>query len=100
MRLRGSSLAAGLLLLCAMAGPAEVVAPADLKGIRKCDRMLALVDGGDPGTLFEVGFARSMSCPVVALAETVSPEQLKMLSGSGCLVVDDFATAIYRTAWS
>lgn len=81
-------------------GPAERVGPADLKGIRRSDRVLALVDGGDTGTLFEVGYARSLKLPVVALAEVMSDEQLKMLVGSGCAAVDDFATAIYRTAWS
>lgn len=81
------------------AGPAEVVAPADLRGLDACDRMLALVDGSDPGTLFEVGYARARSLPVVALSETLSEEELKMIVGSGCRHTDDFATAIYFTAW-
>jgi hypothetical protein len=81
-------------------GPAEVVAPADLAALGTCDRMLALLDGPDPGTLFEVGYARSKGLPVVALSETLSPEQLKMIVGSGCTHTRDFATAIHLCAWS
>jgi nucleoside 2-deoxyribosyltransferase len=81
-------------------GPAEVVALADLNGLEECDRVLALVDGTDPGTLFEVGYARARNLPVIALAESLSEEQLKMLVGSGCTHTDDFATAIYLTAWA
>ncbi len=80
------------------AGGTEV-AEADLEGLGKCDRVLALVDGGDVGTVFEVGYARSKGLFVVALAEAVSGEDLKMIEGSGCLVLNDFASAIYRTVW-
>jgi nucleoside 2-deoxyribosyltransferase len=80
-------------------GPAEKVAEADLKGVEECDRVLALVDSADPGTLFEVGYARKCGKPVVALTETLSEEKKKMLIGSGCICTEDFATAIYLTAW-
>jgi hypothetical protein len=76
-------------------GPANVVAPADLAAMDRCDRMLALLDGADPGTLFEVGYARAKGLPVFVLAETLTEEQLKMIDGSGCVRTDDFATAIY-----
>ncbi len=81
-------------------GPAERVAPADLDGLKECDRVLALVDGADPGTLFEVGFARARGMPVVALSEALSEAELKMIVGSGCVQTDDFATAIYLTSWA
>jgi len=80
-------------------GPAEKIAKADLKGVEECDRVLALVDSADPGTLFEVGYARKCGKPVVALTETLSEEKKKMLIGSGCICTDDFATAIYLTSW-
>ncbi len=80
-------------------GPAEKVAPADLAALDDCDRMLALLDGADPGTLFEVGYARARNLPVVTFSETLTTEQLKMIVGSGCTHTDDFATAIYFTAW-
>jgi nucleoside 2-deoxyribosyltransferase len=78
---------------------ATAIAEADLAGLRGCSKVLAVLDGSDPGTLFEVGYARALGIPVVALAERVEPENLTMISGSGCDVVHDFATAIYRVLW-
>src|SRR5262249_55468674 len=79
--------------------PAEVIVRADLQGLRKCSKVLALLDGADPGTLFEVGYARALDIPVVALAERFEGENLTMIAGSGCDVVRDFATAVYRVLW-
>lgn len=81
-------------------GPAEEVAPKDLAGLDQCDRMLALADGADTGTIFEIGYARAKGIPVIVFATTLGPEPLKMIIGSDCVVVDDFCTAIYRTGWS
>jgi nucleoside 2-deoxyribosyltransferase len=80
-------------------GPAEIVAEADLEGLKGCDRVLALVDGGDVGTIFEVGYANALKIPVVAFSQNTPNEDLKMLSGTGCVIVEDFVTAIYRTSW-
>lgn len=80
-------------------GPAEVVAPADLAGLDACDAVMAVLDGNDPGTVFEVGYARAKKLPVYALAQTVSDEDMKMVSGSGCRVFDDFVTAVHHVAW-
>jgi nucleoside 2-deoxyribosyltransferase len=80
-------------------GPAESVAPADLAALHECDRMFAILDGIDSGTLFEVGYARALGVPVYALAQAVAPEELKMVTGSGCIVFDDFVTTIHHTAW-
>jgi nucleoside 2-deoxyribosyltransferase len=81
-------------------GPASQVGPADVKGIEGSSVMLALLDGRDVGTIFEVGYARKKGIPVIGLAENVSAEDLKMFLGTGCEIVDDFATAIYKTVWS
>jgi hypothetical protein len=80
-------------------GPPNVVARQDLKGLDDCGVVLALIDGGDPGTLFEIGYAIKKKIPVVAFGENVSQTDLTMLVGSGCEFVDDFASAIYRTIW-
>ena len=81
-------------------GSGQDVAPQDLEGLKRCRAVLALVDGVDPGTVFEVGFARALNKSVVAFAESTGEEPLKMISGSGCDVVSDFVTAIYRAAWA
>jgi hypothetical protein len=75
-------------------GPAETVAERDLELLRKSDRVFAILDGGDPGTLFEVGYARDRGMPVIAFAQNVREEDLKMVRGTGCRVFDDFPTAI------
>lgn len=62
--------------------------------------MLAIADGLDSGTIFEVGYARSRGIPVVMYAENVSPEDLKMMDGTDCFLRDDFVSAIYQTAWN
>jgi nucleoside 2-deoxyribosyltransferase len=75
------------------------IAQADLRGLRHCSKVLALLDGMDPGTVFEVGYARALDIPVVVLIERFEPEHLTMLQGSGCEIVNDFTTAVYRTLW-
>jgi nucleoside 2-deoxyribosyltransferase len=81
-------------------GDACDVAPEDVKALRRSRAILALVDGLDAGTVFEVGFARSLEKPVIALAEATPDEPLKMMTGTGCDVVSDFVTALYRVAWA
>ena len=81
-------------------GDANSVAPQDIDGLRRSRVIFALADGLDAGTVFEVGFARSMNKPVVVFAESTSEEPLKMMMGTGCDVVPDFVSALYRTAWT
>lgn len=81
-------------------GEAPVVARADLAGLDQCDVMLALLSEQDPGTLFEVGHARSRGKPVVALIECPRDQDPTMLVGTDCEIVDDLATALYRVVWA
>jgi nucleoside 2-deoxyribosyltransferase len=81
-------------------GPPNVVAPRDLAGLDTCTAVLAILNGGDPGTLFEVGHARLRGIPVVGLAENIREHDVTMPLGTGCEIVDDFATAVYRAAWA
>lgn len=80
-------------------GDAEYIARRDLDGLEQCSVVLALLDGEDAGTLFEVGHARRHGIPVVALAESPRPESLTMVQGTGCTIVSDFSTAIYEAIW-
>jgi hypothetical protein len=80
-------------------GPAHLVAPADLSALDTCDVVFALLDGMDPGTIFEVGYARSKGIPVYALAQAATEEDLKMFVGSGTKLYTDFVTAIHHTTW-
>lgn len=78
--------------------PSEV-APADLHAIEHSGLVFALLDGADPGTLFEVGYARALNIPVVAVAEALDERALTMLTGSACTITDDFTTGIYMACW-
>jgi len=80
-------------------GTAEEVVEKDLDGLRESQVVLALCDGLDSGTLFEVGYAVNENIPVVAFAEQTSDESMKMLEGTGCLHFRDFTTAIYHAQW-
>ncbi|MBF6613962.1 MAG: nucleoside 2-deoxyribosyltransferase [Chloroflexi bacterium] len=80
-------------------GLAEDVVPADLAALDKSNIVLAILDGLDSGTLFEVGYARANDIPVIAFAQNEKAEDLKMLEGTGCLITSDFVSAIYNTVW-
>lgn len=81
-------------------GPGEVVAKADLAGLDECSVVLAVLNGGDVGTIFEIGYAVAKGIPVIALAQNTRPEDLKMPVGSGCRVYADIVTTIYQTVWA
>jgi hypothetical protein len=82
-------------------GPGESeVAKADLEGLDTCGAMLALLDHGDPGTLFEAGWAASHAIPIISYAEQPNQEASKMLLGTGAELHEDISTAIYRSIWA
>lgn len=81
-------------------GTAAEVVPTDIKALNECDLVFAILDGLDAGTLFEIGYARSLNKPVIAFVQNESSENLKMLEGTNCEIVDDFVSAIYRTTWA
>jgi nucleoside 2-deoxyribosyltransferase len=80
-------------------GEPEKVAPLDLKGVDECDIVLAIADGLDAGTLFEIGYARAKGKHVLIFVESEKNEALTMLKGSNCLFENDFSTIVYKTLW-
>jgi len=79
----------------------ERVVEADLKGLSECKAVFAILDGCDPGTIFEIGWAVRHNIPVVALSQNPKPADQTMVRGSNsCSISDDFASAIYRVAWA
>ena len=75
------------------------VAEADLAKLQESDLIFAIVSGGDPGTLFEVGYGTQIPKPVVAFYQNARPSDLTMLTGSGCHVHNDLGAAIYDAIW-
>lgn len=80
-------------------GTAQEVVQKDLDGIHACDLLLAIGDGLDSGTIYEIGYAKALNKPVVFYAENESVEDKKMMEGSGCRITDDYVSAIYQTVW-
>ena len=76
------------------------IATADLEALKNSQIVLAILDGVDPGTLFEVGYARARGIPVIVVAEDVPPSALTMIEGSKCAVFQDLTTAIYTACWA
>ena len=81
-------------------GPPLEVAPADIQGLEDCDAVLALLDGVDSGTLFEVGYAKARNIPVVGFADQPKNSELTMLLGTGVPVYSSLAPAAYHAVWS
>jgi Nucleoside 2-deoxyribosyltransferase/pfkB family carbohydrate kinase len=81
-------------------GRGHDIAAQDLAGLDDCTAVLALLDHGDPGTLFEVGWARKLEIPVIAFGEQIDAEAQKMLLGTDVEILDDLASAVYRALWA
>ncbi len=71
----------------------------DLEGIDKSAVMLAILDGIDAGTMFEIGYAVAKKKQVVCFIQNVSETDLQMLKSPYCTIESDFTTAVYKTIW-
>lgn len=80
-------------------GSADDIYMPDIMGIQNSCVLLAYLDGLDPGTIYEVGYAKALGKPVVVFVQNEGEGDLKMIAGAGCIMCDDFATAIYQTVW-
>ena len=80
-------------------GTAEQVVSKDLAAIDHCDLLFALLDDMDPGTLFEIGYAKAQGKTVIIYTSQTDNESLKMMDGSQCLIFHDLTTAIYSACW-
>jgi nucleoside 2-deoxyribosyltransferase-like protein/pfkB family carbohydrate kinase len=80
-------------------GSASEIYGGDIKGLKECDIVFACADGFDSGTIYEIGYAHSQGKMVIAYVENEPRERLKMLEGGGCIIENDFVTAVYKTNW-
>lgn len=80
-------------------GSAEQVVAKDIAAIEWADVIVAMLDGLDPGTLFEIGYAKALGKHVVVFIEDPGRHDLTMLIGTNCEITDDFTTAIYKASW-
>ena len=80
-------------------GPPHEVADADLEHLSAAHGVLAILDDLDPGTLFEVGYAKARGIPVVGFTSHFVDADLTMVVGTGVPVYQDLATAAYQAIW-
>jgi hypothetical protein len=80
-------------------GLANAVAEADLRGLDKSRIVFACLDGFDPGTVFEVGYAHARSIPIIGYGQNLYEHDRVMFEGSGCTIIEDFVSAIYRAVF-
>jgi len=80
-------------------GPPHSVAPADLAGLRQSNSVLALLDGLDSGTVYEVGYANALGLPIVGLVSDKRNCDLTMLVGTGTRIHDNPSSAVYDAIW-
>jgi nucleoside 2-deoxyribosyltransferase len=81
-------------------GTPHEVALADLEHLSAAHGVLAILDGLDPGTLFEVGYARACGIPVVGFASQSDDKNLTMTIGARIPVYQDLTTAVYQAIWT
>lgn len=81
-------------------GPSGDVVEQDLKALDEADIVYAIAGGADPGTIFEVGYARARGKPVVIYSEREPPESMKMAEGSDCRIFSDYTTSLYEALWT
>lgn len=75
------------------------IADKDLAALKQSDLLLAVLCDTDPGTLFEIGYAKALNKNIIIFSENISEADLLMMYGSGCKVVSDFSTAVYMSSW-
>lgn len=78
----------------------DEVAARDLAGLDEADSVLALLDGWDSGTVYEVGWAHHKGLPVVGFLNSPDHEGTKMLVGTGAEIHRDLSSALYRVVWA
>ena len=78
----------------------DEVARRDLEGLGSCDAVLALLDGADPGTVFEAGWATNAEIPVVGFTAQPDIHDFTMLRGTGAELSSDLTSAVHLAAWA
>ena len=72
----------------------------DLAGLRQAETVLALLDGADPGTMFELGYAAARNTPAIGYADNSTIEAYRMVRGTRTPVLCDLSSAVYRAIWA
>ncbi|SSW82679.1 ribokinase [Klebsiella pneumoniae] len=76
------------------------IAQADLQGLENADTIFAISNNFDPGTIFEIGYARALKKNVFMYLNYAAKKDLTMFEGTGCVISDVIDFLIYRAIWN
>jgi hypothetical protein len=76
------------------------IAQADLQGLENADNIFAISNNFDPGTIFEIGYAKALKKKVFMYLNYTAKKDLTMFEGTGCVISDDIDFLIYRAIWN
>lgn len=76
------------------------IAQADLEGLENADNIFAISNNFDPGTIFEIGYAKALKKKVFMYLNYTAKKDLTMFEGTGCVISDDIDFLIYRAIWN
>jgi hypothetical protein len=75
------------------------IASKDLEGLKDSDLLFANLNGKDTGTIFEIGYARALSIPVIIYVQENLGHHSTMIEGSECEIYNDLTSALYNVYW-
>lgn len=81
-------------------GNTDLVGLLDLEGLSSSNSILALLDGMDSGTLFEVGYGNALKKPIIVYIANKRSKKLTMLRSNNIHIHDNLASAIYDAVWA
>lgn len=76
------------------------IAQADLQGLEQADNIFAIANNFDPGTVFEIGYARALNKNVFMYLNYAAKKDLAMFEGTECFISDDIDYLIYKAIWN
>ncbi|AKK99564.1 nucleoside 2-deoxyribosyltransferase [Enterobacter asburiae] len=76
------------------------VCNSDLKAIDECQMVFAVLDGFDPGTIAEIGYAMANKKRITILSENIKQSDLTMFTSKSIVLERDYVTSIYKTLWA
>lgn len=71
----------------------------DLEGLKSSNAVFAVLDGMDPGTLFEVGYGTAINKPIVIYVNDRKNNNLTMFKTNNTNIHEDLSSAIYDAVW-
>lgn len=76
------------------------IATADLELLQKADTVFAIANNFDPGTVFEIGYAKALNKNVFMYLCYSAEKDIAMFNGTGCFISNEIDDLIYKAIWN